>query len=541
MLGIAIPTSIAVMAMGSGAAWAQYTFEGSDTLTEVIRNSIPLSGANLVYKNTGSGQAEKNMVHDTTYFGSPANYYQGIGPMSRNFVGQVIDPLCATRSPATCNTTTKPYMNHQAWAPTAKEVIGLDGAVLSVQTVAGYCLNIDAALQDPTNPAIAAMNSDLAIILGGYNASGTSKATTAECAAPERLAALARLVGCMGINRLDHIYRRDDKSGTQDTWREHLQFPRWCNGKSEGTGNDAVGSKGNLANKDLDPIRRRCVPSDYTYAADGTTVTGGTTAPTTCTYYPLATTCKAGDPDITDPSYGTIKCSQGLVVALSEVDFGSKDITISIGNRVKHDPNGFSMGLAGLASVANSDVVGFVAGTNINSITFEPGNIRNGQYLMARRLFLQGKTNAAHNATVSGDPDTGRDVEESKFYNWVTNRCNALPVVVEAGFLPPLDDCHAPCDDTGNIACVPADPGIGAPKMNVGAEITAGNGPACDASYPCVADGTTTSTGCAGTCAAIPKVAQNGACNVTGAAKCSVSGETCHLNSTYSLLAGTCQ
>jgi hypothetical protein len=28
---------------------------------------------------------------------------------------------------------------------------------------------------------------------------------------------------------------------------------------------------------------------------------------------------------------------------------------------------------------------------------------------------------------------------------------------------------------------------------------------------------------------------------VTGAAKCSVSGETCHLNSTYSLLAGTCQ
>jgi ABC-type phosphate transport system substrate-binding protein len=478
MLGAAVPTSIAVLAMSSGIAQAQLTIEGSDTLTEVITNAITQSGASLVYSNIGSGQAEKNML-------GTGNFLQGIGPMSRNFVQSVLTA-------------------HPTWAPTDANVLALDAGIVGVANIAGRCQNITATLQDSNNPAIAQITTDLSIILSGY--SGTdgvkSKATTAECAHPRRLAALANLTACQGVNRIDHIYRRDDKSGTQDTFREHLQMDRWCNGKSEGN-NGLAGS--NLVNEDLDPIRRPCIGADSTKAQ------------TRCTYYPLKTTCTAGSADITDPTYGTLKCTQGLMVALSENDPGQKDITLSIAQRVASDLNGYTVGLAGKAMV---DLAGAPnVGTNINTVTYEDGNIRAGQYMLSRRLFLQ--------RNPAGTGNTARDTEETKFFNWASNKCNLRQIVLDAGFLPPLATCSAACDDPLNITCLTADPGVGTPKQNIGAESTA-----CNASYPCVADGTACSSG---NCPVIPVLGSGSKCNVS--AKC-ISG-TCNLDAT--LLSGTCQ
>ena len=157
--------------------------------------------------------------------------------------------------------------------------------------------------------------------------------------------------------------------------------------------------------------------------------------------------------------------------------------------------------------------------------------------MFARRLFLQRKNNADGTPAGSGDPDSGRDVQENKLYDWATSdRCRIQSIVVNAGFLPPLplptsSNCpEVSCDDPLNMTCLAADAGSGTPKQNIGAETVAGTGEACDGSHPCVAVGATCVTG--GTCAAIPALASTYECNVN--AKC--TGGTCNLSG----LAGTC-
>ena len=492
-LGAAVPTALAVMAIGSGTAKADpITFEGSDTLTEVIRSAITASGMTgvVAYNNIGSGQAEKNMI-------GTGNFLQSIGPMSRNFVPSV---LSAHTSPN--------------WQPTDNNVLALDAGIVGVANISGHCQNITATLADAANPAIAQVTTDLSIILSGYPAGGVgtkSTATTAECAHPQRLAALDRFTACQGVNRIDHIYRRDDKSGTQDTFREHLQMDRWCNGKSEGN-NNLGGS--NLVNQDLDPIRRPCIGSDTTKAA------------TKCTYYPLTTACTAGAANIT---YGTetLKCTQGLVVALSENDPGQKDHTLSIAQRIASDLNGFTVGLAGKAIVDLSGAPN--VGTNINTVTYEDGNVRAGQYMLSRRLFLQKNPSSTGYVDASHSVDPTRLAAETSFFTWATNKCNLRQIVLDAGFLPPLASCSAACDDPLNITCLASDPGVGTPKQNIGAETTAtGTGNA----YPCVSNGTVQTTG---SCPVIPVLASTYKCNL--GAKCT-SG-TCNLDAT--LLSGVCQ
>lgn len=495
IIGAAVPTSIALLAFTSGTAQAAFTIEGSDTLTEVIQHSITLSGANLFYNNVGSGQGEKDIA---TLSGWAV--HEGIAPMSRNFVPTVLSA-------------------HPTWAPTDQNVLALDAGLLCVANIGGRCQNITAPLADSANPAIAAKNSDLAVIVAGYPAGCTpgtpctnnSKSTTAECAHPERLAALARLTSCQGVNRIDHIYRRDDKSGTQDTFREHLQINTWCNGKSEGNLN-AAGS--NLKDEDLDPIRRPCIGADATKAVAA------------CTYYPLKTQCTAGAADITDPTYGTIKCTQGLLVALSENDPGSKDHTMSIANRVAADTNGFTMGLIGHACV---DIAGGLnTGTSINTVTYEDGNIYAGQYMLSRRLFLQ-----RNPEFVDPAGDVGRVAEETKLWNWATNRCNIRQTVIDAGFLPSLASCSSACSDPTIITCATADPGVGTPKQNIGAELEAI--PASGNAYPCVADGSIKSDGVTG-CPVLPALATGYKCNL--GPKCSAGAHVCSLDAT--LLSGVC-
>ena len=110
-----------------------------------------------------------------------------------------------------------------------------------------------------------------------------------------------------------------------------------------------------------------------------------------------------------------------------------------------------------------------------------------------------------------------------KLFNWATNRCNIKPIVEAAGFLAPLATCTDACTDPLNITCLTAEPGVGTPKQNIGAETTA-----CDTAYPCVGNGqiaATAGASCGGTgtnCPAIPAEAAGYACNLS--AKCTSSG-----------------
>ena len=563
MLGMTIPTSIAVMAIASGAAWAQTTtiwnIEGSDTCTQVIKQAITLSGARLLYGNPGSGQAEHDMLND-----SSAHYVEGIGPMSRNFTYSVLQA-------------------HPTWAPAPEQVMCLDAAVLTVKAKNPHLQNI--TVTPPPGPSPI---SDLAIILGGYpkgcwgltpancmitygasynppvanvNMSG---GTTPECAHPERLAALQRLTSSATLSRIDHIFRRDDKSGTQDTWREWMQFTNWCNGKSEGNTN-AVGS--NMKNEDLDPIRRPCEGSDWTltdpnspYDPNTNPYIGGTKQVTKCSYYPLAKTCNANDPDIgpgaaggdytaPDPNdqtktvknaYGVIRCSQGLVVAVSESDDPPSnppplaDITQSIGRRVSSNVSGFDMGLAGLASTQSGAFA-----VKINTNAPNSTNVHKGQYLLSRRLFIQRATDVQ----ATEDPD--RAGQENVLFNWLTvSHVNVSLLCTQYGFMPAMqgpstDNCTAKAE-SGNIACATPDPGVGTPKQNIGGEGEAAV--ANNNAYPCTADGSVPAGG--SYCPLIPSLAASYECNVSdpgvAGAQASQKCQTGECKIDTTLLTGTC-
>ncbi|MGB8295470.1 MAG: hypothetical protein WCG85_08585 [Polyangia bacterium] len=589
-----IPTSIAVMAIASGAAWAQETcpdstlpmaqlpinyapgymdhsvaaactakygggnvakgcfpMYGSDTLTQIVQNAINKSGACFSYHNTGSTQAERNMELGQV---SSWNAYQGIGPMSRN------TQYTWTAHP-TYALTTGVDPQHGGMV-TTDNVVALDEGVITFKNKAGACVDLDDAF--PPNPPAACNNaiangvSALAVIVAGNPASGTqSKGTTAECADPCRIWLVDYLASqsCQGVNRIEHIYRRDDKSGTQDTFREfltNLNVPAsgppythtadgtnvqyWCNGKSEGNVNAPTS---NLLDEDLDPIRRSCVPADSTHAQ------------TRCTYYPTNQTCAATDPTIlakgsaknyagqtvTNPFNEPLPCTQGLIVALSESDPGSADITTSIGNRVASDGNGFSVGMAGGASITAPTPPN--AHVNINTITTLPSNIYHGNYKFSRRLFLMRAVDSNGNPTFNdtlaaagGDKVPGRTAEETTLWNYVFgNPCPMQDIAVAAGFLPKwMDACTDNCGSGGGplaeantLACLGAPTGVGTPKQNLGP------GDACTASYPCVADGSvgtagppsTCSSG-ASVCAAIPALGSGLACNLNE--NCSPSG-----------------
>jgi hypothetical protein len=520
MIGIAIPTSMAVLAMGSGAAWAAtcdtsyvdsscgstcQSLYGSDTMTQIIKDSIKGSKACITYVNTGSGQGEKNIT------GVGQNYNQGLAPMSRNFTPSFLTGAAA------------------AYNPTPDNVLCLDAGVNAVGNINGHIQNLPCSATSGNNACDATCDinvNPLEIALGGYPAScrgsGTwakSGATTAECADPQRVAAIAKLTALQGA-RIDHFFRRDDKSGTQDTFRERLQFDRWCNGKSEGNTN---AQWSNLKNYDLDPVRRTCTNehSDTTHAR------------THCTYYPLnipaangsseADTCFNGDvlasTDSRNPYGVDIPCTQGWVVALSETDTGHTDITISIGQRIAADFNGQTMGGGGLA-VTNTGSVG----VTLNTVSFEDFNVRGGHYAMWRRLFLQRNPNALSSAYITA----AQDAQEQKLWSWASKRANLCSICSNDGFYPPIVGCGQTCDDPNNQTCLTAEAGLGTPKMNIGAETQAK-----DPSYPCVADGT---TGSSGNCASIPAVGAGSACNVNGTAKCS-GGKSC----TYAATGSVCQ
>ena len=261
MLGVVFPASMVVLAVVGGTAMAQETcpdetlngsllaiadpsfpgymphaqaqacalkyggcfrFDGSDTLTDVMEQTIAASGTCLSYHNVGSSQGETNLQYTAGDAGVTGTAAQCIAPMSRNFTAPVLSA-------------------HPTWAPVQPDNIkALDAVVWNFQNRAGaavdmedyppgVCVNECPLLQNQTITAAA-------VILGGYpqGSNTTANGETAECADPCRVCLLEWLgsAAMEGTGIMQHIYRPDDKSGTQDFIRQVYGFDRWCNGKS---------------------------------------------------------------------------------------------------------------------------------------------------------------------------------------------------------------------------------------------------------------------------------------------------------------------
>jgi hypothetical protein len=372
------------MAIGvSGAALAQHAVAGSDTLNGPIKAAIIASGASLSYQNLGSIPAEEMILAGT----------QSIGPMSRNFRESTL-------------------IAHPGWTPAVKNVIGLDAAVVVVKNGTSRCKNLSLPT-DPNDPKSAQENNLLQLVLGGVGGEGTTPA----CADPARLQAIVDFTNCfVGLDRVEHFYRPDDRSGTAEVIKQKLKIKRFCNGAAPGPTN--------LDAQDHDPLRYPCIPADDTRAV------------TVCSDS-FGIQCTAGTPG----------CTQGFVVALSEADPNtSGDVTVSLSRRVKNDSA--SVAFAGRQAVKQPQSP--TNGVNINTISYAPQNIRLDQYMLSRRLYLM-------KADPTSDPD--RNLQEEMFYDWATNPDNEVPgrahmdpLMLQYGYVPCTDDYSVP---TGaNTLCV---------------------------------------------------------------------------------------
>ncbi len=456
--GTLLPTTLAVAATSVGfAAWAAFDNAGSDTLGDVAPDVIVASGADLTYRAFGSGEAENRMKAGT----------QSIGFMSRNFKSSVLTA-------------------HPAWQPTPNNVLGLDAAVVVEPNKGDQAKNL-ALPPDPANPGKALPNSDLALVLSGKDALGTTEA----CRHPDRLAALDRLTTAMHVDQIDHFYRRNDASGTSDTVRERLLTNstgaggRFCNGQAPG---GVKASNGyvytNMDADDMDPIRRECVGASARKKA------------TKCTFWPYSVACTAGSTSssVTAPTIPAgIPCTQGLVVALTEIDPEAVDVTISIAHRVGDDVGGKTLGYAGREAVRQ--VGSPTAGPTLNKRSFADDNVRSADYPLARRLFLNHGDQLPNSAN-PGDANYNQQQEETKLYSYATDpadgRCNMHNIMKRWGFVSCYKNCSVTpdgynlCDD-GTIPAAESTMAlcVSAGKTCVSTEFCCSTGALCPASGSC--------------------------------------------------------
>jgi hypothetical protein len=498
---------------------ACYHLKGSDTLFDIMTTAITNARAagvpgavNLFYDGTGSGNAENQMTYNAGT-GTPVPGasiplgVQSIGPMSRNFRPKFIDGGWGSFVAADGVSTGK--VGHASWYPGVQNVIGLDAAVVVVKSTAtaknlNFATFVDngtgtgvtrAKTNDPSLPtafgntsALNNVNSTvnysnlLMVILGGVDGSGSLKA----CSDPKRVEALQDLAGALGVDHVEHLYRRDDNSGTTDTFKDRIitigtlgttspgsdtRYPwvggRFCNGQSIGGINSSTPQTGvcsvtrsntsckkdsdcpsgevcqfNLNNQDFDPIRRSCIASDSTHA------------PTSCTDMTTGRPCQASD---NNPN-----CTQGLIVALSDNDPGSDSITNSIAARVKNDAAGTTIGYAGREAVLPGKGT---KGLSINTTSFSDTNVRKDAYLLSRRLFLQNSLapgqppadqpsdTAGPNINITGQGSSQLAAEQNLFA-WMTDpaqfgRCNVDTIVKQFNFITCWTDCTV---DVANLS-----------------------------------------------------------------------------------------
>jgi hypothetical protein len=551
LAGLATPARADCDANGNtvtGSTTVCYHLKGSDTLFDIVTQSIKnAKGASVVgaeslfYDGTGSGNAENQMKQL-----SNANAdlgVQSIGPMSRNMRPGTIDSAATVVGAITGTFVQRDLAanigksGHAAWAPVCQNVVGLDAAVFVTKatgvgsglndidfnvftnnyaspasfkqgasngctgSTTATCLGGVANGNFPTdftngtafNNLASAVNynSLWSIVLSGVDGSGSLKA----CSDPRRIRALQDLSTALGVPQLDHIYRRDDNSGTTDTIKDRImvvssfgpqdsRYPwtggRFCNGQAVGGIAGATAQTGicsvtrtivtcklnsdcpagevcqfNLNNQDLDPVRRPCIAADADHA------------PTSCTDVTTGKPCQATD--------GNANCSQGLVVALSDTDpFStstkpSTDVTTSIANRIRNG-GGAVIGYAG-REAASGGVYGTKA-IKVNGVKPTDTNVRNSSYLLARRLFLQNSYfNPANGNTTGGDvPDdkatgisiTGGGAQQITFeqnlFNYMTNRANTDPVVAQFNFITCSYNGVGvdPCGESNNLCALGA-------------------------------------------------------------------------------------
>jgi hypothetical protein len=500
-----------------------FHMKGSDTLFDIMTTAINNARAagvpgakNLYYEGTGSGNAETQMQANNgtgpkiSGLNLPLGV-QSIGPMSRNFRPGIIDASAVGFAAADGLTATK--KGHPSWAPGVPNVLALDAAVVFTKSGLG-CKNLNfptfpdntlalsptrrantnnTALTTAFNDGSAFNNTSstvnysnlLMVVLAGVDGSGT----LAACADARRVQAVQDLAGCLGVNTIDHIYRRDDNSGTTDTFKDRImvvsdsadpRYPwiggRFCNGKAIGGIDGSTAKQGlcsnsattvcskdadcgtgntcwfNLNNQDFDPIRRPCVAAD------------GSHARVSCTNMLTGAPCQAGDAN----------CTQGLITALSDADPGSDSITNSIAARVKNDATGQSMGYAGKEAVLAGKGT---KGLNMNTTSFSDANVRKENYLLSRRLFLQNALVTDPLAPPQPDADKPTDgagpaigtivgggatqlAAEQNLYAWMTSttstplgRQNVDPIVKQFNFITCLDDSSADVSSASNNLC----------------------------------------------------------------------------------------
>jgi hypothetical protein len=569
---------IAAASPGRGLAQVannpDYYIKGSDTLFDIMTASInaaktkgvvPTASPTLIYDGTGSGNAE-NQMKSTAGTATGRLGVQSIGPMSRNF-----RPATATQFPS--------------WAPSVQNIVALDAAVVITKNAASRCKNLALPLlatdstkanQNTVGLPIAfgttgsGYDQLLEVILSGPDGSGS----VAACSDPRRVQAIADFAACNGLPSLSHFYRRDDNSGTTDTFKDKIMRNgaggRFCNGAAVGVlgGNKA---HPNLNNQDNDPIRKPC------------DVSSASRFQVSCTDISTGLACNSS----------ATTCTQGFITALSENDPGISDITITIGSRIAADPTGATVGFAGREAAR---VIAGAAGAFINTNPPSDALTRLDLYLLARRLFLQrgpanplldagvdfNATNTApppatgpaagcvgaacgnqrvNNAAVgtsgltcpdgsanfcAGGGTTQRGLEDTLF-NYMTDpggsaspdgapgRCNTDPIVKTYGFITCLDDCLLTPAGGANLcskspyaypasppsACVPA-------GVQAAAGVSTWNGGPLFGAFT-VASGTCCSTGVAvagGSCpAANSGRGLNFACSTANApAECGLNG-----------------
>ena len=548
------------IAGGAGTAAAQvtpYHLKGSDTLFEVTTDSINnavskgvFAANTLVYDGSGSGNAEnemKNVVGGGINLG-----IQSIGPMSRNF-----RPATTTQFPT--------------WAPTVQNVLGLDAAIV-VRRNGSSCTNLTVPITPGTgsnsdtatpNDAAAPINFGtvgsgytqiIEIVLSGKDGSGSVEA----CSDQRRVQAVADLAACLGLGNLNHFYRRDDNSGTTDTFKDRTAVQRFCNGAAVGQNTARTDGNYNLNNQDFDPIRRPCA------------VSSATRTQSTCTDLSTGLLCNTT----------AASCTQGLVVALSVGDPPFTDVTPSIGKRVADDTTGGTLGFAGREASRTTGVNAAAVFVNRNP----PSDtlVRADTYLLSRRLFLQrGPSNPGLDGSATNvggvttpPPAAGGNgnqrindlagpstltcgtgactglgaaqlTAEDKLFNYMTDpngsaspdnapgRCNTDPVLTAHGFIPCLSDLQGGClatpSGTSNLcskapyptvpatasACIPSG---AAALWNYGSVSCSSGSVCCSTGQACPASGT---------CPAANGRAVNSACSVNGVQAECANGLTC--------------
>jgi len=497
LAGVATPARAVCDSDGNATTGVCYKLRGSDTLFDIMTTSIAqarldgggasplaLAAKDLFYQGTGSGNAEGAM---RTALATPAPNgslgSQSIGPMSRNFRPSVIDALSTTFVARDAGHLTA--TGHAAWYPNNVNVVGLDAAVFVVKgtsaleniTFSTFTNNAvpeaayDQAVTNNTalptvlnnpgafnklSPTINYSNL-MSIILSGYDGSGT----LAACSDPRRVQAVQDMAQFLGVQTINHVLRRDENSGTTDTFKDRImvvaatsdttRYPwtggRFCNGAALGGINGATNQQGlcstsraactsdanctlaehcwfNLNNPDYDPIRRPCMAGD------------ANTAPTSCTDMTTGLPCQASD--------GNANCTQGLVVGLSDADIGFTsvtDITTTIGYRVGQG-GGDVIGYAGREAGSTTFSTKALA---INTHRATDVKVRNSQYLLARRLFIQNSvinsvsvfdipTDTAGGGGANGGSDQ-LNKEQLLWASFLSDRSKMDPIVRQFNFI----------------------------------------------------------------------------------------------------------